>query len=68
MSDTNYKPNGALQGDTHGMPNRGSKTGFNGDTYGADVSPDATNRMGSIKSATKSDPCEQTCPHKDTTV
>lgn len=55
MSETNYRPNGELQGDTKAMPNRGTKTGLNGDTYGADLSPDATNRNGSMGGATKSD-------------
>lgn len=55
MSDTNYKPSGDLQGDTKAMPDRGTKTGMNGDTYGANCSPDATNRHGGMGGATKSD-------------
>lgn len=57
MKDCNYKPNGELQGDTRAMPDRGTSTGFNGDTYGADTSPKATNRQGSV--STKSDPWDQ---------
>lgn len=59
MSESNYRPSGDLQGDTKPMPNRGTKTGMNGDTYGADLSGDATNAQGSIKSSTKSHPAEQ---------
>lgn len=55
MSESNYRPSGDLQGDTKAMPNRGTKTGMNGDTYGADLSGDATNRIGSLKGGTKSD-------------
>jgi hypothetical protein len=46
---------GVVKGDTKGMPNRGTSTGMNGDTYGADLSPEATNGMGKITGATKSD-------------
>ena len=55
MSESNYRPSGDLQGDTRAMPNRGTRTGLNGDTYGADLSVDATNSLGSIKSTSKSD-------------
>ena len=41
-------------GDLPSLPDRGTKTGFNGDTYGADTSPTAINREGSIKSSTQS--------------
>lgn len=37
------------------LPDRGTSTGMNGDSYGADLSVDATNRMGGMKSATQSD-------------
>ena len=43
------------------LPNRGTSTGLNGDTYGADLSVDATNGMGSLKD-TGSNPAEETCP------
>ena len=36
------------------LPDRGSRTGFNGNTYGADTSPTATNRKGGITGATQS--------------
>ncbi|HYE41466.1 MAG TPA: hypothetical protein VEB23_16120 [Ramlibacter sp.] len=49
-----YVPNGQLQGDDKAIPDRGTTTGVT-DTYGADLSQDATNRMGSIKGATRSD-------------
>ena len=48
-------PTGNLQGDTKAMPNQGTGTGVT-DTYGADLSPSATNQRGSIHSAAKSDP------------
>jgi len=52
---------GVVQGDSGAMPERGTKTGFNGVSYGADVSQDAINRQGGIKSATRSDPCNEAC-------
>lgn len=55
MKDSNYIPTGELQGDTKGMPDRGTKTGMNGDTYGASLDPDATNSMGGISGSTGSD-------------
>ena len=60
MSDVNI-PTGNLQGDTSAMPNKGTGTGV-ADTYGADISPSATNRMGSIRGATKSDAWDQDTP------
>lgn len=48
------RPTGQLQGDDRAMPDRGTSTGFNGDTYGADTSPTSTNRMGGISSHTQS--------------
>lgn len=45
---------GVVRGDSGAMPDRGTKTGMNGDTYGADLSTNATNRQGSISGA-KSD-------------
>lgn len=50
---------GMVQGDSGAMPNRGTGTGFNGDTYGADTSQSAINSMGSIKSSTKSDMADE---------
>ncbi len=47
-------PTGELQGDDKPMPNQGTGTGVT-DTYGADLSQGATNRMGSIRGATQSD-------------
>jgi hypothetical protein len=49
-----YVPNGKVQGDDNALPNRGTSTGVS-DTYGADLSQDATNREGSIRGATRSD-------------
>lgn len=55
-----YKPNGEVQGDTKAMPDRGTSTGAS-DTYGADISPDATNRMGGLGNAANSDPMDSFC-------
>jgi hypothetical protein len=49
-----YIPSGKVQGDETAMPNKGTGTGVT-DTYGADLSQDATNREGSIRGATRSD-------------
>lgn len=56
MGKFNERPDGTgvVQGDSRPMPDRGTGTGFNGDTYGADVSPEATNRQGRITGATQS--------------
>lgn len=45
---------GVIKGDTKGLPNKGTTTGLNGDTYDADLSLDATNPLGKITGATKS--------------
>ncbi len=45
---------GCVRGDTGTMPDRGSKSGLNGSTYGADISPTAKNSKGGITSATQS--------------
>lgn len=47
------------------LPNRGTGTGLNGDTYGADTSVDATNKLGSMKSGTGSDAPFEECPGGD---
>lgn len=49
-----YYPSGELQGDAGKLPDRGTETGVT-DTYGADLGQNATNRMGSIRGACKSD-------------
>ena len=54
MNDYCYKPSGELQGDTKPMRDKGTATGVH-DTYGADLSPDATNSMGGISGSTQSD-------------
>lgn len=54
MKECNYKPNGEVQGDSRSMPDRGVSTGMS-DSYGADLSGDATNSMGRIGSASNSD-------------
>lgn len=47
-------PTGELNVPTS-MPNKGTGTGFNGDSYGADTGMDSTNRMVGISGSTKSD-------------
>lgn len=54
-----YKPSGELQGDTKPMPDRGTRTGLNGDTYGADIGVDACNCIEeNISGSTQSDGME----------
>lgn len=62
MNDDKYIPSGKLMGDTSPMPDRGTGVGMAGDSYGADLSQDATNRMGSITGAAKSDPMGECYP------
>jgi len=52
--DVSYH-DGIVKGDAKGMPDKGTQTGMNGDSYGADLGPDATNRKGGITGATHSD-------------
>jgi|GEM_PF-6670308 hypothetical protein len=59
MKECNYKPSGELQGDTKAMPDRGTRTGMNGDTYGASLDQGATNSHGKLGGATKSDAWDQ---------
>lgn len=56
-----YRPTGDLQGDTRALPDRGTGTGMNGDTYGADLSQDALNRKTGIRGATRSDSPGECC-------
>lgn len=67
MSDTNFRPTGNLEGDSKAMPDRGTSVGVT-DTYGADLSPTAQNRKGKITGATGSDPADETCNCKPTTI
>lgn len=46
------------------LPNRGTSTGTNGDTYGADISVDATNKLGRL-TGTGSNAAAETCPGED---
>ena len=55
------RSNAELVGDSKDIPNRGTGTGMNGDTYGADLSGDATNSMGNISGSTKSQPALDNC-------
>ena len=59
MKECNYKPSGELQGDTKAMPDRGTRTGMNGDTYGASLDQGATTSHGKLGGATKSDVWDQ---------
>jgi hypothetical protein len=69
MSDTNNLPNkdGSLRGDTKAMPMKGTETGLNGDTYGADLGQSALNGEGKITGGTKSNPMDQ-CFNKESTI
>lgn len=55
------RPDGSdqVRGDSGAMPDRGTKTGFNGDTYDADCSQSAINRKGGISGATQSDAADE---------
>lgn len=60
MSDTNNRPlkDGSLRGDSKGMPDRGTSTGWHGadpQLDGRSTDTDSTNSMGGIGGATKSD-------------
>jgi hypothetical protein len=51
-------PNGELQGDDKALPDRGTSVGHSGHNEhleGADLGPESTNRLGSIKGTSKSD-------------
>jgi hypothetical protein len=49
MSDCNYRPKGTMSGENVGpLPNAGTGTGMNGDSYGADLGVDAVNGKGSF--------------------
>lgn len=70
MSDTNNRPNkdGSLRGDSKNIPDRGTKTGLNGDTYGASLERDATNGKGSFDAG--SDPMSERpgCNNKNSVI
>ncbi len=59
-----YKPTGDLQGDTKGMPDRGTSTGMNDNTEldGMSIDPSATNRQVGISGSTKSDSADSNMP------
>jgi hypothetical protein len=46
-------------GSAPNLPDRGTRTGLNGDTYGANISPNATNSTGSFKG--NSAPADECC-------
>lgn len=60
MESNRYIPTGNIQGDARVIPDRGISTGVT-DSYGADLSGDATNGQGSIGSASKSDKMDKCC-------
>lgn len=68
MSDTNNRPNkdGSLRGDAKNLPDKGAKTGLNGDTYGASLDKDATNSMSMDRQG--SDPAGECMNKKPTRV
>lgn len=49
-----------VQGDDKAMPDRGTSSGMNGDSYGADLGCEAKNRIVGIAGSTKSDPIDET--------
>lgn len=57
MKDCNYKPNGEVQGDPSGIPNRGTSVGWVENTQegGMSTDPSAINRIGGMGSAADSD-------------
>lgn len=61
--DTSYN-DGAVKGDGKGLPDKGTATGLNGDSYDADLSGDATNRKGRISGSTQSDAAFDNLPGK----
>jgi hypothetical protein len=71
MSDSNYKPDGTgvVMGDTKAMPDKGTTTGMSGfplEDDGMSIAQDATNTIGKITSATKSDPPGECYPDDPT--
>jgi hypothetical protein len=65
MSDTNNRPthdNFTVRGDTKPMPDKGTSTGMNGDSYGANLSQEALNSKGTFDAC--SDPMDATMNHK----
>jgi hypothetical protein len=54
-----HRPDGSgvVQGDSKAMPMKDSGS-MAPETYGADLGSDATNRIGSIRSTSKSDPMD----------
>jgi hypothetical protein len=65
--DQFHKPDGSgnVQGDSKGMPDKGTSTGMNGDTYGAGLGVDDTNSMGKV-GGTDSDKMSDVMNHKPT--
>ena len=58
-----HRPNGSLQGDDKAMPNRGTNTGMGrADSMGKSTDANATNSMGRITGATKSDKWDDCSP------
>ena len=68
MSESNWTPptpNDVVSGDTKAMPNRGTSIGnVPNNSYGADTSQGAINRLGSAH--LPPDPAEMCCPPGDT--
>ena len=60
-----YHPDGTVQGDDTAMGDAGYMSGVT-DTYGADLSGSATNRIGSMGDAAKSDPADEDSPDDPT--
>ena len=66
MSETNNRPphnNFDVRGDAKAMPDKGTSTGMNGDSYGANLGSDATNGKGTFDAC--SDPMNDVMNHKE---
>lgn len=57
------KKDGSLRGDTADLPMK-TEGSMSPDTYGADLSPEATNGKGSIAGSTRSDAKDKDCADK----
>lgn len=65
MKSDMYIPSGELQGDTKPLADKGTGTGMNGDSYGADLGGDSTNSQGKA-GGTGSDSMAEVMNHKPT--
>lgn len=66
MNDSNYRPNGKVQGDPTSIPktNGSRKVGYSYSTYGADIGDSAINRKGEVSGTGSDGKAEQARGHK----